>query len=177
MFAIRSDLSRVDHSLYARQLRPESASRRPVDPNAVKLLNLYPDADKLGSYQQLCISPNLYEHTTRSTSVPITTPPRKNQIFFRFSYADDPQYHSGHLRRHRGRWQLPAGHPDCEIRSGRHRPRPTSSHPTTINVVRGGFNHLHTTRFGPEGDTAGIPAQYGIQGIPQVPENGGLPGV
>ena len=48
--------------------------------------------------------------------------------------------------------------------------------PSTVNVARAGFNHLHTTRFGPEGNTSGIPAQYGIQGIPQVPENGGLPG-
>ena len=38
-----------------------------------------------------------------------------------------------------------------------------------------GFNHLHTTRFGPEGNHMGIPAQFGIQGIPQVAENGGLP--
>ena len=51
--------------------------------------------------------------------------------------------------------------------------------PNTINQVRGGFAHLHTTRFGPEGTDSGIPEQYGIQGIPQPPtdgqENGGLP--
>ena len=47
--------------------------------------------------------------------------------------------------------------------------------PSTVNVARVGWNHLHTTRFGPEGNTLGIPAQYGIQDIPQVPENGGLP--
>ena len=43
-------------------------------------------------------------------------------------------------------------------------------------MARVGFNHLHTTRFGPEGDAVGIPAQFGIQGIPQSGrENGGLP--
>jgi hypothetical protein len=47
--------------------------------------------------------------------------------------------------------------------------------PSTVNQVRGGFNHLHTTRFGPVGSQMGIPAKYGIQGIPQVAENGGLP--
>ena len=41
--------------------------------------------------------------------------------------------------------------------------------------MRGGFAHLHTTRFGPVGNQLGIPAQYGIMGIPQVAENGGLP--
>ena len=50
--------------------------------------------------------------------------------------------------------------------------------PNTINQVRGGFAHLHTTRFGPEGTVKGIPGQYGIPGnggIPQDQENGGLP--
>ena len=44
--------------------------------------------------------------------------------------------------------------------------------PNTINQVRAGFAHLHTTRFGPVGSQLGIPAQFGIQGIPQVAENG-----
>ncbi len=49
--------------------------------------------------------------------------------------------------------------------------------PSTINVARVGFNHLHTTRFGPEGSTDGIPAQFGIQGVPQGNGNGGLPAI
>ena len=49
--------------------------------------------------------------------------------------------------------------------------------PNTINVAHVGFNHLHSTRFGPEGSVQGIPAQYGIQGIPQSAENGGLPNI
>ena len=47
--------------------------------------------------------------------------------------------------------------------------------PTTVNVARIGWDHLHTSRFGPEGSTYGIPAQFGIPGIPQVSNNGGLP--
>ena len=49
--------------------------------------------------------------------------------------------------------------------------------PQTVNVLHVGFNHLHTTRYGPEGAVNGIPAQYGIQGIPQFAENGGLPSI
>ncbi len=44
-----------------------------------------------------------------------------------------------------------------------------------INVARVGVNHLLTSRYGPAGAQSGIPAQYGIQGIPQQTENGGLP--
>jgi hypothetical protein len=47
--------------------------------------------------------------------------------------------------------------------------------PSMVNVARLGFNHLHTTRYGPNGNTTGIPEQFGIQGIQQVSENGGLP--
>ena len=47
--------------------------------------------------------------------------------------------------------------------------------PNVVNQVRAGFAHLHTTRYGPVGSQMGVPAQYGIQDIPQVAENGGLP--
>ena len=45
-----------------------------------------------------------------------------------------------------------------------------------VNVARAGLNYLHTTRVSPAAnDLSDIPAQFGIQGIPQVHENGGLP--
>src|SRR5262249_19556391 len=48
--------------------------------------------------------------------------------------------------------------------------------PSLINVVRAGLNYLHTTRVSPEAnDLSDIPSTFGIQGIPQLQENGGLP--
>jgi outer membrane receptor protein involved in Fe transport len=45
-----------------------------------------------------------------------------------------------------------------------------------VNVARAGLNYLHTTRVSPEANNLGnIPGQFGIQAIPQVHENGGLP--
>ena len=45
-----------------------------------------------------------------------------------------------------------------------------------VNVARAGLNYLHTTRVSPSAnDLSDIPAQFGIQGIPQLNENGGLP--
>ena len=47
--------------------------------------------------------------------------------------------------------------------------------PTLINEARLGYTRGHDTR-NPAGDsTMGIPAQYGITGVPQLPLNGGLP--
>ena len=43
-------------------------------------------------------------------------------------------------------------------------------------MARVGINHLHTTRFGPDGGVTGIPAISTVfNGIPQQAENGGLP--
>ena len=47
--------------------------------------------------------------------------------------------------------------------------------PTTINEARVGLNHNFNTRTDPDAYTANIPQQYGIQGIPQVSGNGGIP--
>jgi len=48
--------------------------------------------------------------------------------------------------------------------------------PTLINEVRAGWTREHVTRLQPFGDdTSNIPAEFGIQGIPQIEGNGGLP--
>ena len=47
--------------------------------------------------------------------------------------------------------------------------------PTLMNEARFGDNHNYNTREIPTGNVLGLPAQYGIQGIPQIANNGGLP--
>lgn len=47
--------------------------------------------------------------------------------------------------------------------------------PNFINEARAGFNHNYQSRIQGTNDMMGLPAQYGIQGIPQIPNNGGLP--
>jgi hypothetical protein len=47
--------------------------------------------------------------------------------------------------------------------------------PTLTNELHLGYNHTIENINAPEGDTMGIPAAYGIQGIPQISGNGGLP--
>ncbi len=64
-----------------------------VDANAVKLLNLYPAPNAgIGTYQN---SPGLYEHSNTFDTREDFNPNDKNQIFGRFSYADDPQFIPG----------------------------------------------------------------------------------
>ena len=47
--------------------------------------------------------------------------------------------------------------------------------PTLINEARLGYTRGHDTRNPSDDSTMGIPAQFGITGIPQLPLNGGLP--
>ncbi len=50
--------------------------------------------------------------------------------------------------------------------------------PSLINEARIGYSRLHDIRLQYDGnDINNIPGQYGIQGIPQVAQNGGLPGL
>jgi Carboxypeptidase regulatory-like domain/TonB-dependent Receptor Plug Domain len=147
-----------------------------LDANAVKLLNLYPVPTNGGFTNNFTNSPALYEHKNAYDIRVDFNPSPKDQVFGRFSYADDPQFIPG----------IFGGIADGGgFQQGIQTYKSNQSvigythvfTPTTINVARVGFNHLHTTRFGPEGNTEGIPAQFGIQGVPQSSENGGLPAI
>ncbi len=145
-----------------------------VDAAAVKLLNLYPDPTNSSPNNNFASSPKLYEHENTFDTRFDFNPTEKEQIFFRFSYSDDPQYIPGPFGgiADGGSFQqgVQTAKSDQAVAAWTH-----VFNPSAVNQVRGGFNHLHTTRFGPVGSQMGIPAQYGIQGIPQVAENGGLP--
>jgi hypothetical protein len=147
-----------------------------LDPNAVKLLSLYPAPTTSGFSSNFVSSPNLYEHRNAFDVRVDVNPSEKDQVFFRFSYVDDPQFIPGPFGgiADGGSFQqgIQTSKSDQAVLAWTH-----VFTPNTVNVGRVGFNHLHTTRFGPNGTTQGIPAQFGIQGIPQASENGGLPAI
>src|SRR6185312_370018 len=47
--------------------------------------------------------------------------------------------------------------------------------PTLINEARFGYSRLRTSSQPPSALESGVPAQFGIEGIPQISGNGGLP--
>jgi hypothetical protein len=145
-----------------------------LDANAIKLLNLYPTPTNGNLSSNFTSSPNLYEHRNAFDTREDFNPSQKDQVFFRFSYVDDPNFIPGIFGgvADGGSFQqgLQTAKSDQAAAAYTH-----VFSPTVVNVARVGFNHLHTTRFGPEGGTTGIPDQFGVGGIPQAPENGGLP--
>jgi hypothetical protein len=145
-----------------------------IDPGAVKLLDLFPLPTSSGVSSNFTDSPNLYQHSNQFDVRGDYDLSDKNQVFVRASYWDNPQYIPGPFGGIADGGGFQEGVQTAKSFQG----VAAYTHlftSTTVNVARVGWDHLHTSRFGPEGSTFGIPAQYGIPDIPQTSENGGLP--
>jgi hypothetical protein len=145
-----------------------------LDTNAIKLLNLYPNPTTGALFSNFASSPKLFEHSNAFDSRLDLNFNDKNQLFFRFSLKDDPQFIPGVFGGIADGGAFQQGNQTANAQQSALGYTHTFS-PTLINEVRAGLNYLHTTRSAPEATTMGIPAQFGIQDIPQVPLNGGLP--
>jgi len=151
-----------------------------LDANAIKLLNLYPAPSNSKLFSNFANSPKLFEHRNSFDSRMDANFNEKNQLFFRFSLVDDPQFIPGIFGGVADGGGFQQGLQTANAQQSALGYTHTFS-PTFINEIRAGLNYLHTTRVSPDaGDLKGvggngIPADFGIQGIPQQSLNGGLP--
>ena len=146
-----------------------------LDANAIALLNLYPNPTGSSLFSNYANSPKLSEHRNAFDTRLDLNLSGKDQVFFRFSYVDDPQFIPGIF----GGVADGGGFQQGDQTALAQQSALAWTHvfsPNTINVARAGLNYLHTTRVSPESSNLNdLPGQYGIQGIPQQKENGGLP--
>ena len=147
-----------------------------LDANAIALLNLYPNPTTSATHGlNFGDSPKLFEHRNAFDTRMDMNFNEKNQLFYRFSYVDDPQFIPGIF----GGVADGGGFQDGNQTANAQQSALGYTHtfsPNLINVARAGLNYLHTTRNIPAAnDLSGLPAKYGILGIPQAHENGGLP--
>lgn len=148
-----------------------------LDPNAIKLLNLYPLPTNNATSALLsnfASSPKLYEHRNAFDVRMDAVFNEKNQAFFRFDFSDDPQFIPGIFGGIADGGAFQQGNQTAKAQNTALAYTHTFS-PTLINEARIGFSYLHTTRSGPVADQEGLPAQFGIQDVPQGNLNGGLP--
>jgi hypothetical protein len=146
-----------------------------LNPNAIKLFNLFPTPTNGKLFSNFGNSPKLFEHRNSFDARMDFNFNDKNQMFFRFSLADDPQLIPGIFGGVADGGGFQAGNQTANAQQSALSYTHTFS-PSLINVIRGGLNYLHTTRVSPSAnDLSNIPATFGIQGIPQLQENGGLP--
>ncbi len=151
---------------------PIPASR--LDPNAIKLLQLYPAPNGPGVlYNYNVVKVNSYNTNTADLRIDQRFRDQ-DQAFFHYDYissvrvvpppfegvADGGGYQNGtEIYNVRG-FALGYTH---------------TFSPTLVNEARAGYTRGHDTRNPASDTTMGIPAQFGITGVPQLPLNGGLP--
>ncbi len=138
-------------------------------------LNLYPTPTNGKLFSNFANSPKLFEHRNSFDTRMDANLNDKNQLFFRFSLVDDPQFIPGIFGGVADGGGFQQGTQTALAQQSALGYTHTFS-PTFINEIRAGLNYLHTTRVSPSAnDLTNIPGQFGIQGIPQLRENGGLP--
>jgi len=146
-----------------------------LDPNAIKLLNLYPNPTGSGLFSNFANSPKLDEHSNAFDARLDLNANDKNQLFFRFSYKDDPQLIPAIFGGIADGGAFQQGNQTALAQQSALAYTHVFS-PNLVNVARAGLNYLHTTRVSPEAlNSTDIPSTFGIPDIPQGHENGGLP--
>jgi hypothetical protein len=146
-----------------------------LNPNAVKLLNLYPSPTSPGLVANYGSSPVIEDDTNAFDVRFDHNFSDHDQVFVRYSFADSPRFKPGPFEGFADGGGFNEG--DEKVRTqGAALSYTHTFSPTLINEVRVGFNREHVLRLQPFGnDTSNIPGQFGIQGIPQIEGNGGLP--
>ncbi len=147
-----------------------------LDPNAIKLLNLYPLPTGPALFSNFA-SNRVIKDNINSLDVRIDQNfSEHDQMFGRFSYSDEPRFKPGPFE---GIADGGAFNQGTEVNKAYNTglSYTHSFSPTLVNEARIGYSRLRSDRIQPFGNTLGIPGQFGIQGIPQATGNGGLPAI
>jgi hypothetical protein len=142
--------------------------------NAIQLINLYPTPTG-STLQNNYVSSPINRTTTDSFDVRFDeTLSQRDSAFVRYSFVNTTQV-------------VPSPFPGIAdgsaSRPGNGRTQSqniavSETHvitPRLVNEARIGYSRVRDTRLQLNANTLGIPAQYGIPGIPQIAGNGGLP--
>lgn len=141
---------------------------------AINLLDLYPVPTGPGILSNFTTNPT---NTTNIDSMDARVDQQFSQrdsAFFRYSFVyntqnDTPPFpgdaDGGPSRPGSGRTEAQSGALSWTHVISQH----------LVNEARLGYSRVYDKRFQYNANVTGIPAKYGIPGIPQVPENGGLP--
>ena len=146
-----------------------------IDPNAVKLLNLLPAPNSPGIFNNYVVAP-IFADNVNSFDIRLDEDlSEKDRFFGRYSYNNHVQLHPGPFSGYAdGGDSLIHSNLTDRAQNGLFGETHIFS-PYWVNEFRLGVNREHALWLQPNGDISGIPQQFGIQGVPQGPQNGGLP--
>jgi hypothetical protein len=146
-----------------------------LNPNAVRLMRLYPEPTLDGLFNNYATNRN-NKDDTHAFDVRIDHHfSNRDSVFARYSFADTKRFKPGPFDGFADGGGFGEGDETVRV----HGLAVSHTHmfsSTLINEARFGFSREHTYRVQAFGDdTSDIPGQFGIQGIPQLKGNGGLP--
>jgi outer membrane receptor protein involved in Fe transport len=144
-----------------------------LDTNAKNLLNLYPAPNKPDLFNNYASNPVTNNDTDQFDVRVDHNFSSKDSAFARVSYVRNPEIIPGPFGGIADSGPFYAGIQNATSWNSALSETHEFS-PTFVNEFRLGYNHLRASRVQPNANTAGIPAQFGILGIPQGNSNGGL---
>ncbi|HKW17977.1 MAG TPA: TonB-dependent receptor [Terriglobales bacterium] len=145
-----------------------------VDPNALKLLQLYPAANGPGFSNNYFVNRSKPDDNNHFDIRVDNSLSQHDQMFGRVSYSRRHANFPGDFTGDGDNTGFGGG--DFTDRSLNIAASETHTFSgTLVNEARFGYSRLNTSSQPPSSLLNGIPAKYGIQGIPQTAENGGLP--
>jgi hypothetical protein len=150
-----------------------------IDPNAVALLNLLPPPTFTTLANNYITAPTNVDNYNNFDIRIDQVIGGKDYLFGRYSYNAHTQNHPGIFTNYQNGYA--DGGNSSSLSNFFDRAQNVSigeTHtfsPRLVNDLRIGLNREHVLWLQPNGNTLGIPAKFGIQGVPQYPTNGGLP--
>jgi len=144
-----------------------------LDQNAIKLLNLYPNPTNSNLFNNYAANPVSSNNSDQFDVRVDHTFSDKDNIFGRFSYIDNPSFIPGPFGGIADGGSFSDGSQTAKSLNAALSETHLFS-TSLVNEVRAGYSRLSATRLQPNANTMGIPAQYGIPGVPQIASNGGL---
>lgn len=164
----------VDFTPYAAQLNQLPAAR--LDPNAIKLLQLYPTPTQGGITNNYTIFPKQTNNTNAYDVRIDQSFGEHDTLFGVFDWSHNLQTVPNQLPGIANGGAYSTGTIDIPVYTIALGETHVFS-PTLSNDFHIGYNHLIARQAPFEANTLGIPEQFGIGGVPQVPNNGGLPSI
>ncbi|RZU42182.1 TonB-dependent receptor [Edaphobacter modestus] len=154
------------------QMNQIPASR--MYPGAVNLLKLYPAPTSGGLINNYTSSPNNVTNINSFDARIDQQIGQKDSVFFRYSFMYNDQVTPGPFPGIADGGASRPGNGYTESQNGALGwTHILTSH--LVNEARVGYSRVFDKRLQPQANTLGIPEQYGIPGIPQIAQNGGLP--
>ncbi len=144
-----------------------------LDANAIKLLNLYPAPTAASLFSNYAANPILKNNADQFDVRVDHTFSQEDSIFGRVSYDDNPTFIPSPFGGIADGGSFSSGNQEARsVNTVMSETHVFSS--SLVNEARAGYNRIASTRLQPNANVPGIPAQFGIPGVPQDNSNGGL---